>query len=100
MADQLKRKYWFDFAMSVVILFTAISGLINLAIHLMDANEWPTFLGLPPDLWVGIHAFFGVSIVILVLLHLLMHTDWIAFASKKIFSKQQPPPSTPQSPQV
>jgi hypothetical protein len=85
----LKVKYYVDVAMAVTLLVTAITGIINLFMALLGIEPPNTFLGINPAFWLTTHVIFGVTTVILVVFHLLIHKDWIVFASKKVFEKKE-----------
>lgn len=86
MERSIKIKFYLDLVMSVTLLITAITGIINL-INQLSENESNKFLGLVPDYWIAIHGFFAIITVILIIIHLFLHKDWIVFNSKKIFEK-------------
>jgi succinate dehydrogenase hydrophobic anchor subunit len=90
MNKQLKVKYWLDLIMFLILLLTAATGFIGLFLEeLESSHDQLTFLGLPPDSWEFFHILFGVLIVVLILIHLVMHLDWLSFASKKIWKKNK-----------
>ncbi|MBI5346901.1 MAG: hypothetical protein HZB76_07160 [Chlamydiae bacterium] len=87
MSNPLKVKYWFNLIMFLFLLCTAATGLINAFIQLQKA---PIFLGMAPKSWLILHGLLGVSTVVLILIHLAMHFEWLSFANKKIWGKNPP----------
>jgi hypothetical protein len=85
----LKIKYWVDVAMAITLLITAITGIINLFMMLLETEDSNKFLGVNPSFWLMTHVIFAVTTVLLVVFHLLLHKDWIVFASKKAFEKTE-----------
>lgn len=89
MEKGIKVKYFVDAAMVLTLLLTAITGIINLFIAMLEADDWNSFLGINPIYWLFIHVFFAVITVVLVIVHLMLHKDWISLISKKIFEKKK-----------
>jgi len=85
----LKLKYVVDAVMAFTILITAITGIINMFILVLDAESRNSFLGIAPSSWLIVHAIFGVTSVLLIIFHLFLHKDWIVFSSKNIFNKKK-----------
>ncbi|MEI6243056.1 MAG: DUF4405 domain-containing protein [Chlamydiota bacterium] len=67
----MKVKFWLDMILFVAFLLTAVTGV---SISISAAHHW-----------VILHKFFAVTTVILVVIHISLHWDWISFARKKIF---------------
>jgi hypothetical protein len=85
----IKIKYWVDVTMFCFLLLTGITGILAFSMIMFMNPLKTTFLGLSPTFWFWIHPFFAITTVCLVLIHLLLHKEWIVFTSKKIF--QGPP---------
>lgn len=89
MDKSTKFKYYLDLIMSITILITAITGIINLIIVFILGDDIKQFLGVKPTNWITIHGIFGVTTVLLVVIHLIVHKDWIVFNSKKLFKDKE-----------
>ncbi len=78
---------------ALFLLFTAeiISGLVLWIImpvgvedyHYMISGIGRTFWGLQRNIWVDIHAWFAVTIISIIIIHLIMHWKWIVRAIKE-----------------
>jgi hypothetical protein len=77
MEKSTKIKYWVDVLMFVFLLLTGTMGFLALLTDSSSLVKW--------------HVFFAVTTVFFVVIHLLLHKEWIAFNSKKLFQKQNKP---------
>lgn len=89
MKEKWKVKYWVDFFMLLFLLATATTGL-NL--FLSDIGN-AKFLGVSGEKWRAIHPILGITTAAFVVVHLLLHLDWIKQISKKIFGSEKTPDS-------
>jgi hypothetical protein len=86
MEKNIKIKFYLDLIMSITLLITALTGIINLIIFILG-DDVHKFLGLKPDNWIIIHGTFAIATVALIFVHLILHKNWIVFTSKKLFEK-------------
>lgn len=91
--DKVKSRFWLNTVTFFFLLCTAATGLINLIFNLLEnhAHELQ-FIGIGADTWVGLHAFFAITTVVLILIHIGLHMDWISFAFKKVKNTSDIPP--------
>lgn len=85
--NRLKINYLVDLLMVIAFLITAISGLI---LFLFLPGGFPRAgqqlcLAITRRGWIVIHNFAGVIVIILVLLHLILHWNWIIQVTKSWF---------------
>jgi tryptophan-rich sensory protein len=85
MGDKLKVKYVIDLIMLITLIVTAFTGLVNLYLNFSGKVS---FIGADQPLWLLTHAFFAITTVLLILIHLALHLDWIKFSTKKIFGQE------------
>ncbi len=91
--EKVKSRFWFDFITLIFLLFTAITGIINLVFHILeDHHDNLGFIGIDSETWVTIHAIFAIITIIFITIHILLHVEWISFALKKIFKHEENPP--------
>jgi len=84
--DRAHIDYWIDVGLLVSFLGVAITGIIKLksiAASLGITYGTPIFTSLS-----RLHDWSGVIMAILVIVHLILHHEWISTVSKQIFSKQ------------
>ena len=84
--DKTKLNYWIDVGLLISFLGAGITGIIKLkAIATQLGLEWgdPLMKTLST-----IHDWSGIVMVLLVLVHLILHWDWIVCETKNIFSKK------------
>lgn len=86
MGEKLKVKYYLDLVMLLTLSVTALTGLANLYLGLSKAKS---LMGIGWPFFVYTHAVFAITTVILILVHLLLHLEWIKFSSKKIFGGEK-----------
>ena len=87
--NKAELNYIIDISMAVLFTITAIAGLILFfflrGIRQGGHNE---FLGIARQVWINVHDFFGIILLILVLMHLALHWSWIICITKRIFKKK------------
>ena len=81
-----KINYAVDFLALVSFVITALSGL---AIKFfmpggVRQGRFQEFLGIQKGTWSEAHDFFGILMVILVVVHFIMHWDWVVCMTKNI----------------
>lgn len=84
-----KINYIVDFLAFVSFLITAVSGL---AIKIfmpggVRQGRLQEFLGVQKGIWSQIHDWFGILLIIFVVIHLILHWDWIICMTKNVFRK-------------
>ena len=47
------------------------------------------FLGIQKGTWSQIHDWFGILLIILVIVHLILHRDWIVCMTKSMFKSDK-----------
>ena len=86
--DQIKRNYWIDFVMFVLIAIASLTGLVLFIILPSGRRSgWQTFLGIAKETWVDIHTWAGLIFIIVVILHLILHWKWIVVMTKNLFKR-------------
>ncbi len=87
--NKTKVNYVVDFFAFISFLITAISGL---AIKFfmpggVRQGRLQEFLGVQKENWSQIHDWFGILLIILVVIHFILHWDWIICMTKNVFGK-------------
>ena len=82
-----KINYIVDFLALVSFAVTALSGL---AIKFfmpsgVKQGRLQEFLGIQKSVWSEIHDWFGILLIIFVLIHLILHWNWIICMTKSMF---------------
>ena len=87
--NKAELNYIIDISMAVLFTITAIAGLI-LFFFLRGIRQggYHEFLGVARQVWINVHDFFGIILLILVLMHLALHWNWIICITKRIFKKK------------
>ena len=85
--EKQKINYIIDFLALISCIVTALSGL---AIKFfmpsgVRQGRLQEFLGVEKGIWSEIHDWFGIIFIILILLHFILHWDWIVFMTKNMF---------------
>lgn len=84
-----KINYIVDFLAFFSFLITAISGLA-IKIYMPSGvrqGRYQEFLGIQKGTWSEAHDFFGILMIVLVLIHFILHRDWVVSMTKNIFKK-------------
>lgn len=85
--NRSKINYIVDFLALSSFVITAFSGL---AIKFfmpsgIRQGRFQEFLGMEKGIWSEIHDWFGILFIVFVLVHLVLHWDWIICMTKNIF---------------
>jgi len=84
--NKLKINYALDLFALLSFVVVAISGL---AIKFfmpsgIRQGRFQEFLGIQKGTWSEMHDISGIILIILVIIHLFLHADWIACATKNM----------------
>jgi len=82
---------------AVSFLICLFSGIVLFLVPGGKGSAWIEILSITRGTWKIIHTWSGVGMLIGVLLHLLIHWNWITRVSRKLFSRGKDPLIT-QSP--
>lgn len=82
-----KINYTIDLLTLISFLITAFSGL---AIKFfmpsgVRQGRLQEFLGIQKGVWSEIHDWFGILFIVLAIIHLVLHWDWIVCMTKNVF---------------
>jgi len=81
-----KVNYVIDFLAFISFIITALSGLVIKFFMPSGVRQgrFQEFLGVQKGAWSEVHDFFGILMIILVLVHFILHWDWIVCITKNI----------------
>ncbi|HOW60566.1 MAG TPA: DUF4405 domain-containing protein [Candidatus Moranbacteria bacterium] len=81
-----KVNYVIDFLAFISFIITALSGLVIKFFMPSGVRQgrFQEFLGVQKGAWSEVHDFFGILMIILVLVHFILHWDWIVCMTKNI----------------
>jgi len=82
-----KLNYWIDVVMGVAFVASAISGSVFLLPLGFLSNDGTGTLGLSYLLWNQLHTWSSLAMIVAVGSHLLLHTNWIAAMTRKLFAR-------------
>jgi hypothetical protein len=85
--NKSKINYIVNFLALFFFVVTALSGLaIKFFVPSgVRQGRLQEFLGIQKNAWSEIHDWFGILLIVLVVIHLILHWDWIVCATKNIF---------------
>jgi cytochrome b subunit of formate dehydrogenase len=89
--NKLKINYLVDFIAFISFLVTSVTGLI-IFIFLPSGvrqGRLQEFIGITKEVWNFIHIWSGILMLVLVIIHLILHWDWIVFTTKKVFGNNK-----------
>lgn len=89
--NKSKLNYIIDFLALISFLVASISGL---AIKFfmpsgVRQGRFQEFLGIQKGIWLEIHDWSGIFLIIFVITHLVFHRDWIICMTKSIFKSNK-----------
>jgi len=82
--------YVVDFLITISFIVTAITGLI-LFFFLpsgVKQGSYQTFLGIIKGTWSAVHDWSGIIFIILIVLHFILHWNWVVSMTKNLFKKK------------
>ncbi len=88
--NKAKINYFIDFFAGISFFITTITGLIILLFLPSGVRQgsYQTFLGIQKIFLSAVHNWVGIIFIILVLIHLVLHWNWIICMTKKLFNKE------------
>ncbi|MEM4153001.1 MAG: DUF4405 domain-containing protein [Candidatus Pacearchaeota archaeon] len=87
--EKVKLNYIIDFLMAIFFIITAITSLV---IFFFLPSGIPhggnqMFLGITKREWLSVHNNSGIIFIVLVIVHFILHWNWIISMTKNIFHK-------------
>jgi cytochrome b subunit of formate dehydrogenase len=92
--EKASLNYWIDILLVICLIVVAISGLV---LYLAFVSGEPkigrtvTFLGTHKSDWQPWHNYFGLAMLVLLILHLILHFGWLMSMTKSLFDKKEKP---------
>ena len=82
-----KLNYTIDFLLSVSFIVLAVSGLAIFFFLPSGVRQggFQEFLGIEKNVWTDVHNWSGIIFILLVLLHFILHWQWVVCMTKNIF---------------
>ena len=86
---QPKTNYIVDFLMTISFIVTAITGLIFFFFLPSGVKQgsYQTFLGIIKETWSRVHNGGGILFIVLIIVHFILHWNWVKGMTKNIFGK-------------
>ena len=88
--EKLKLNYWVDVLLVVCLVVVGVTGVILKFAFISGepgAGRSIMFLGMTKIDLLPWHEVFGLLMVILMVLHLVLHFNWLNCMTRRIFSK-------------
>ena len=85
----LKLRFWVDVLAFLALLITVATGLIIGVLRALSDRGSAVFLGLRLGKWSSLHGLIGMIMFIIILVHLVMHWDWVVYATRKMWGKEK-----------
>jgi len=88
--EKTKINYVIDFLMIISFIVTAITGLVIFFFLPSGLKQggYQTFLGIIKTTWSAVHDWSGIIFIILIIVHFILHWNWIISMTKNIFSNK------------
>ena len=85
-----KTNYVVDFLMTLSFIVTAITGLIIFFFLPSGVRQGSTqtFLGIIKGTWSFVHDWSGILFITLIILHFILHWNWITRMTKMFFKRK------------
>jgi hypothetical protein len=85
-----KLNYWIDMALVICLIVVATTGLVLYFAFVSGApgqGRSITFLGTYKSSWLPWHTYFGLTMIVLMILHLVLHLKWLTIMTLNMFKK-------------
>ncbi len=88
--DKLKINYGVDIVLGMSFAITAITGVIMFLFLPEGVRQggYQEFLGVTKNMWSTLHARAGLAMIVLSLVHLIMHWDWLIYMTKMYLKRR------------
>ncbi len=85
-----KLNYIIDFLLTISFVSVAVSGLAIFFFLPSGVRQggWQEFLGINKNVWLDVHNWSGIIFVVLVLLHFVLHWQWVVCMTKEVFKSK------------
>jgi quinol-cytochrome oxidoreductase complex cytochrome b subunit len=90
--EKARWNYWVDIALLIAFIILAVSGLVLFFAFTSGSpgvGRSVTFMGTSKGDWQPWHSYAGLSMVILVLVHLILNFGFLTSMTKIIFKKKE-----------
>ena len=87
--SRLKTNYLIDLILTTLFFVVAGTGIFMyfLIPPGIPRGQYVVYIGLTKATWIWIHSRAGILIVILIVVHLILHSQWIIRTTKSFFRK-------------
>jgi hypothetical protein len=87
--SRLKTNYLIDLILSTLFFVVAGTGLLMyfLIPSGIPRGRYVVYMGLTKATWLWIHSRAGILIVVLIVVHIILHSQWIIRTTKSFFRK-------------
>jgi cytochrome b subunit of formate dehydrogenase len=88
--EKIKINFITDIFLGISFIVTAITGVL-IFLFLpggVRQGRYQLFLGITKDVWSLVHNYAGIIFIILSIVHLILHGDWIVRMIKRQFSRK------------
>ncbi len=88
--NKVRINYVVDVFLIVSFVITAFTSVIIFLFLPSGVKQggYQEFLGLTKSIWSGIHNYTGLIMIVLSLVHLILHWNWVIAMTKKIFKRK------------
>lgn len=89
--DRPKINYFIDFFALISFLITSLTGIF-IFLFLpggIRQGRFQELLGIAKEAWNFIHIWSGILMLILVVIHLVLHWEWLVCMTKNIFGNSK-----------
>ncbi len=86
--NKAKLNYMVDFFMFISFLITAMTGLVlKFALSKGRRSGQSEFLSIIKSNWELVHDWIGILMIFLIIIHIVLHWDWIVAMTKGLFGR-------------
>jgi len=89
--NKQKINYIIDFLALISFIITAFTGLVLMLSMPSGVRQgrFQSLLGIEKTTWIKLHDWFGIGLIILVIIHLILHWDWLVLMTRNTLKKKK-----------
>jgi len=89
--EKTKINYYIDVLMLISFIINAITGLIIFFFLPtgVKRGSYQEFLGIIKQNWLDVHNWSGLLLLLIVVIHLILHWNWIVCMTKSFIQKKK-----------
>jgi len=89
--NRVRLNYWIDVLLVICLIVVSITGLVLYFAFVSGepgAGRSTTFVGTYKADWHPWHNYFGLAMIVLMVLHFILHFNWLNVMTRSLFNSK------------